>query len=796
MSVSPASAPTPSSSPQPALVANWDELFHNFVVKCIEVSERPEKAAMKDLLVQLNILIRIDPKSINPYLVLFVYLTDRFDFTALKMLISEAKAIDFHLTYAALLYITMRNSLVKPPALTQKAIKCLQAVYQDDLILPQIAQTSELDFSPIGESLKWALDEMAVKKPLAAVKRLIGETTKLAGYSIIQHYLVLGYLLNGSVTQAKFLFSRCDKLLSIEKPFHLSYVERFMASTLQNCFNPSNPVNFFEQAPINTPLSVMIEMVEAKEVDLPLALKFIQVCTDTLKSNPQELPFVYFGLRFLIPKFKYHWRTVSQPLIDLMCLTAEICYQGKVDPWIQAKFKRIELGEELTHEIDFFDGETAPEIAPQFQFSKGLKLERSSIDSLATCVTKQLFGLLKDHLESAALSDGLQVEIPTSVPVDPTAFKESLFSRLMGDEGIAQIYLAANQLRSLLRCNPPPFDLDEPFLNWAKFCVFSEEAPSFFENCPMDRDILQRYYPKTFRKENLDSFIALQKKICPQTQGLPRIARLAARDALLASEDLLVRAEDSPCERGNHIYGLYQTSKQMFGWRFGESFEEWGKRLEELSFNGTQEPPIFGFFRQFWIKFHQEAKESAQRMGLAPLKATYHIPLPKDLKNGFKKSIGKAVVQKPPTKSSIIARKKISDVSASSLTLHNRFNLDPIQYILKTAAAVVCEADLCEQPHCKIFVDKGEDVVFLNQILLEITLDRLVRRAIATLGPEPVDDKTTLSALAIYLTPLHGNFYFPDPNDLFVNPYHAMVATTEGISKQSRFSFHIGRPPK
>lgn len=312
----------------------------------------------------------------------------------------------------------------------------------------------------------------------------------------------------------------------------------------------------------------------------------------------------------------------------------------------------------------------------------------------------------------------------------------------------------------------------------------------------MDRDLLERYYPKTFRKEKLDGFIALQKRICPSTQDLPRSSRLAARDAILASEDLLVRAEDSPCERGNHLYGLYQTSKQMFGWRLGESFEDWGKRLGGLSFNGPQEPVIFRFFRRFWIRFHQEAKDSAQRMGLAPLKAQYNIFLPKDLENGSKKCIGNAVVQKPPTKTSIIAKKKMANGCASQVTLSNRFGLDPIQYILKAAAAVVCEAESSEQPHFKIFVDKAEDVAFLNQILLEITLDRLVRRAITTLGPEPVDDKTTLVALGAHLILLHGNFYFPDPNDLFCNPYHALVATTDGIPKKCRFSFHIGKPKK
>ena len=221
-----------------------------------------------------------------------------------------------------------------------------------------------------------------------------------------------------------------------------------------------------------------------------------------------------------------------------MCLTAEICYQGDVNPWIQSKFKRIESGKELKHEIEFFANETPSVIAPFFQFSPALRLVKRSINSLATCVTKQLFDLLEDLLKSAVLAEGMRVAIPIEAPSDSTQFKDLLLSRLMLDELIPKFFLAANQLRAFLRCEKPPFALDKPFLDWAKFCAFSEEAPSFFENCPMDSEILARYYPSTFNQEILDSFIALQKKICP-TLTSDKTARLAARDAILAGENLI-----------------------------------------------------------------------------------------------------------------------------------------------------------------------------------------------------------------------------------------------------------------
>ena len=128
----------------------------------------------------------------------------------------------------------------------------------------------------------------------------------------------------------------------------------------------------------------------------------------------------------------------------------------------------------------------------------------------------------------------------------------------MLDEGIPKFFLAANQLRAFLRCEKPPFALDKPFLDWAKFCAFSEEAPSFFENCPMDSEILARYYPSTFNQEILDSFIALQKKICP-TLTSDRSARLAARDAILAGEDLFLRSLDTLPTPAHDVYGLYRT---------------------------------------------------------------------------------------------------------------------------------------------------------------------------------------------------------------------------------------------
>jgi hypothetical protein len=583
----------------------------------------------------------------------------------------------------------------------------------------------------------------------------------------------------------------------MENPFYTGYIERFIDSTLQTYFNCPNPL---DPAPIDTPLSVLIEMAEAKEVDLPLALKFIQAATDRTRINPQELPFVFFGLRFLIPKFKGDWRTASQPLIDLMCLTAEICYQDVVDAWIQSKFKRIESGNELNHEIDFFDDEERSVIAPLFQFTPALKLEQSSINSLATCVTKQLFYLLKDRLKSAVLAEGMRVEIPITAPSDPAEFKDLLLSRLMLDEGIPKFFLAANELRTFLRCEKPPFALEKPFLDWAKFCVFSEEAPSFFENCPMDREILARYYPSTFRQETLEKFIALQKRICPDLH-LDRSARLAARDALLAGEDLILRATNTLPVPAHDIYGVYKNSKLLFGWRLGESFEDWGKRLEHILINGEKEPPILGFFRRFWLKFHHEAKETANRMGLKQLKIPFKFQFPKGQENGSNKDIPKAVAQTPPTKISIVAKKKMANGHNTSFALGNSLNLDNVEFILHAAAGVLSKADSDEEElNCKIFVEKGDDAVLLSQFLLEITADRLVRRAISTLGPGPVDDKMILQALGVHLNSLHGEFYFPNPDEIKDTPsvhhYHAVVTSTDCTPKKCRFSFQIGHPKK
>ena len=247
------------------------------MIQTIEVSRCPTRAGLAELLDQFRQLRVLNPKSLTPFLVLFVYLMDCFDAPSLMKLVEEAKVVDFHLTYAAFLYVTMRNSFIRQPVKTKESIQCLQAAYPSDLVLPQVFKMlntvkTELDFdlSPIRESLCDSLEEMVGEDALPAVKRLIGETPKLAGYSLLQHYLVLAYLLNGNVKQAKFIFSRSDKLLEMEHPFHTGYIERFIAGTVQKCFNRPNPTISFDPDPIDTPLSVFIEMAEAKRSILSL----------------------------------------------------------------------------------------------------------------------------------------------------------------------------------------------------------------------------------------------------------------------------------------------------------------------------------------------------------------------------------------------------------------------------------------------------------------------------------------------------------------------------------------------
>ena len=135
-------------------------------------------------------------------------------------------------------------------------------------------------------------------------------------------------------------------------------------------------------------------------------------------------------------------------------------------------------------------------------------------------------------------------------------------------------------------------------------------------------------------------------------------------------------------------------------------------------------------------------------MGLKPLKITSKFLFPNVQENGTNKDIPKAVEQKAPTKASIAAKKRMPNGHSSTFTLHNHLRLDSVAFILHAAAGVLSRADSEKEGlNCKTFVEKGDDVLLFSQVLLEITADRLVRRAISTLGPEPADDQMTLRAL-------------------------------------------------
>lgn len=751
--------PPPPTDEEPE---NGDHLLASFLELSFHFLMSPSDSSIQDAYKKLYEQLRkADPKSLVPIHLRFAMFHSALEEPELSKMLMEAKSIDYHLAYVSFLSIVMRDIDSKKH---KKGLQALSEAYPDDLVLPQILSSpnagkkdAPFELSQIGETISKALHDLRHKTTRqSALAVVLKETQKLVGYSILQRYLVLALLLNGKLASAKTALSRADKFLDLANPFFSSYVAPFCPKRAQEGI--PLPIEAIEPPP--TPLSVFIELKESKAIDLSLALKFIETSTKALQSDTEQLPFVYFGMSHLLRHFKStpDWSKLFQPLVDLCCLTAEICHQGTVDSWVESKFTRINYGDEIEYEIDFsdHDSEQAQNTIPKFAFTPQLQLTDDSRASLATGITKKGYCLLKNLMLSECLLHGTKAELPISPEIDPDRVKEDLHSHMMMDDGRLAFYLSVNQLKHLY--TKKELQLDASLLNWVKFCIFCADAPSYKKDCSLDQEIWARYYPQNLTKAGLNNFMTWHRLNC-ESQNDPLAMRLAARDTIMASQHLSQRIPTVGDDRSP--YGLYMTSKHLFGWRLSETFDTWGERLKRFSFDspglfGERKKEEFGllyFFHHFWMQFHKHAKNNSQI-----------TPLVEDkLENG-----------KPPS------------------IFRNKGNLHTSHYMQLVAGNLISTAESQEERSYKIVISNETTANLLFPILLEVSMDRLVRKAIATLGPEPVDAKAARNVLNFYLAPLIGNFSMPDPLNLNrLQFYEATCITTEGAPVKVRVRFDI-----
>lgn len=774
--------------PVPITDEKWGTHLQEYYQLSVALYSKPYTNP-EQLFAQFRKLRELRPFAFEPFLPLFTFLLGNFDKARFASILIEAKECDYYLSYALILHVlhhqlTMGVHFVLPETRTLEILETLREANPDDLlvagIIHQLSSGGKniiANISPIKHCLTQSLQALVANDSPLALRGLLPKTCSLTGFSILHRYLALAYAQLGKFQQAKASLSRSSRLLEFHRYFTSDFIEKLVHAFIYDAFNIPVPSNVSHKA--HDVLPEVIELLECTPPNPDIALKFVLASLQALYTDRDQLPLVYFGLRHLLSHFQYTYdlQALFHPLLELIVLTAEISHTLPVhDAWMTSRFKRLGSGDDLRLEIDFSNPvSSGQKPISSFRFTNKLSLEKETVQDLASCVTKQLYDFIIKLMEAATTHEGIGLKVLTPPPEDPLFFRSSLEKHLTRDEGFHSFYVTVNTLRTYLALKNRPFPLDQSFLDWAKFCVFAAETPVFYQST-MDKEIQWSFYPETFTEQKFKGNQQRLNSKIPilSAKKTPRDVRLAVRDTLLACHDLALRAEPVIFEKET-LYGLYKSSKHLCGWRPGESLSEWCERLQNLQpleTGSKRSRVVLNFFQDFWKQFQKN-------LG-TPKKITV---------DGFDKKIWRTLNK--PSKGALSAKKtspqkqsKIIPIANGILNEDQRLkelckntSMPTAQFIRLMAASLIVNAEYpSDQALHKVVVRSEEEAMLLCQHLLEVSTDRLVRRAIVHMGPNELTDTEVRAHLSNYLHPLLGAFKKPAHEKA---PFQAAVVTND-----------------
>lgn len=704
--------PLPSlpSLPRPTLEVEWEKLLAIYLKKGHEAFISPLNQKLQDELIRLfGILRKLNPTSYEPFYPFFTCLLGRLEQGQFEDILKQAKECNFALTYVLVVHMLHINMTGKDLAIIsvpqqKNVIEMMRRAYPEDLFLPAFAQAVDagaadisVDLSPVSSCLELTFATLLSGDFPAALRQLVLNNSLLPGHSILQRYMTLACVLSGNFKQAKIASERAAILFDFKNGFVSTYLEKLVGKFLKDIFSlPLPPLPAKRTYDVLGPL---IEMCESIPLDPNKALKFVDEALNSLRTDHDQLPFIYFGFRHLTTHLCYDssWQKLIPVLYDFSAAICEVCHT------------------------------TGPvEAIPKFALIHPLVLHKASINSFANCITRQVFQLTMSLMDSAITNEGIRINISMPLITEPAAFRSFLESGLTRDETREGFYLSIDYLRSFYDLKERPA-LTKTFLEWAKFCIFTSEEPSFLSR-RLDQEIEQRYYPANFSKKKYQANLAILSK---QKRTLP--LRLAVRDTMLACHDLSVRDQSDNTKTGM-LYDLYKASKKLYGWRPEETLAAWTDRLQKLE----QSNPLLNFFLNFWIRFQKSLWEKSSP-----------IPVNFDVQKWI------TLIENAP----LVSSREFSHQKEKPLLPVQKIPLLPCPEgdIPTIAASLIVNAESDDGVHT-ILMGTEEQSRQIFQILLEVSVDRLVRRAIVNMGDLELKDADVQSHLSNYLQLLIGAY--------------------------------------
>jgi hypothetical protein len=871
-------------------------LFYQKILELVRGVDEAQKAECWKLFAELR---AIRPLSMAPFYPWLTILAVKLEQNTLKGIIEDAYACDPYLTYALTLQylrlsLTPRNNHLFHLHNTENiliVLNVLKEKYPRDILIPELivglnAKTLkiQLDLSPIADGLTKTLNALASDDLDLTISSLIALKPLLMGHSLLYQYLTLAFILKGDVKKAEELLQRASFLPEILDKGMPSELMKIIMGILEKVFPSQQSAIKEEQTSenklppamtSNTLLEIFLNLAKTQHsLDLTLAKEFIDASAEALQVNcTLHLAIVYFGMRWLvsrlvvIPNAFETYRPLYLSLGKLTTISAYICFEfGKLDPWISERFKKQTKDDNKFYFVVSYPsttfGMTESETLPDFTVRDNLKLGSASINSIAVSLTKMIYhltlGLMTSHLTPDYVAEHSEA-LKEFLPDDPTNFMEILQAGLKSE--IQKLGCktplfdcAVGYLRRYLGIclDVRPFPVDSKVLDWAKFCVFSLEAPSFSSE-QMDQEINEDYYPKELTKDSFEKKLSQFKEVLkfyfPDLPKAPQLLEIALRDAWLAQYRIDERSSSKVTrvtlpQDNESTYSVFKMSQYLFGWRSTESFDEWGARLKGLAFSGpaaldihlmqnvkleltpqdVKDQPIIEsngettkvrgllrLFLQFWIEFYQKTKEKNEHIAKGGNEDKPDT-IEQNWNQGIKEELWASIVQhnrpqnypnfkrlSPTDRSAleeIIGKKHHHAKEITKLKCNKRPGyIQPQDFVTLLAASLITstEYDRSETFH-SAYVESEPEARQLYRILLDVSTDRLMRRALITSGADNwvVENiETARELLETALNILLGCFHGPETHASGEGPLQIHFNAKITISTQAMVNTHI-----
>lgn len=680
------------------------------------------------------------------------------------------------------------------------------------------ADSSALVILPkIAEGLRAALRHLASGQSNDAVKILAEHKRFLVGYSLLDFYLTLAWTLEGDFTKASTILKRGSQLLDYGHDNNNGFYDQIC-----DMFRLVRP-NDKDKNPIEVMLEAFLAVAKKPSDVDSIKKFVDSFVTGMSCSDVTSLVITFFGIQWLSESlvvrpglFDSTYRPVYESLGTLLGAMAALCHKlGDLDPWIpeHCQFKDSNLLVKFPTSI-FFEGNVR-ETFPEFEVLEHLHLSDKSVKSLATNITKRTYDLIVGLGVSHIIPDWCAEEEFQSLPLAdyPTMFIEILhvgFTAKTEKHGRKTLLFdsAHRNLTNYLEMKPEqrPYRISPQILEWAKFSTFAHLHPSKSVTV-LEQEVLRTYCPTSFNQAGFHRGVEEVKEVLklfiPKTKGLESLATLAFRDVQLTIANYSgVYSVSQKLSSVESPYTLFKLSQTLFGWRPKESFDDWGRRLKkseregpaasnfhrmeeissgsrsEFEFAPQKRREALDLLLKFWLKFHEmtKTKNAIIKGGKDEDEKEFKG---KDLSKEVEPDLWKEIIKK--NKLELFPNQKKLSQDDKSLLLQTiaskREYMDEVSHVKSLceeakknirhhemthimAAALLVSCEFSRDTTChSIFMDDDSEALQVYQILLNVSVDRLVRAVLIAEGADHwsiTGIKACVEKLEILLGKFHG----------------------------------------